>query len=54
MLNIWLPVNNLKARKWPAIKASMAGNLATLVEIIGRSIFCGHSILLVGPGPQID
>ena len=32
----------------------MAGNLAALVEIIRRSIFCGHPMLLIGPGAQID
>jgi hypothetical protein len=54
MLNICLRVNNLKARKWLATKTSMAGNLATLIEIIRRSIFSGHPILLIGPGAQID
>src|SRR5690606_39513910 len=47
-------LNNLKARKWLATKTSMAGNLAALVEIIGRGVFGGHPILLIGPGTQID
>jgi hypothetical protein len=54
MLNICRVVNNLKARKWLATNTLVTGNLAALVEIIGRGVFGRHPILLIGPGTQID